>query len=215
MAIKACIFDLDGTLVNSIGDLHTAMNAVLASHGYPTVTEAQMKIMVGNGIRKLIERATPEGADIDACHREFTTYYLAHCLDKTVPYPGISELLAALQAHQIPLGVVSNKADPLAQHIVETLFPMHPFAFITGLRDGIAAKPDPSAPLAACRVLGVSPADCAMIGDSNVDMFTATNAGMRGFGVTWGFRSRQELAEGGAYRIVDTTDALLDALLAE
>ena len=211
--IKACIFDLDGTLVNSLTDLQNAVNTVLQKHQYPTVTQAQMKQMVGNGIRKLVERALPNGSDVDRCLEEFTIEYRLHCVDYTRPYPGIQELLRALKQKGFQLAVISNKADPLVKQIVGTLFPAQQFDFVAGMKEGIAPKPDPSALLAVCKAFGLSPESCVMIGDSNVDMMTARNAKMLGFGVTWGFRSREELAQNGATALFDTAEQLQSALL--
>lgn len=215
--LRGVIFDLDGTLINSIGDLQASVNYVMAARGFPTATEAQMKQMVGNGIRKLIERALPETEripeKIDECLREFSAHYSEHCLDRTRPYDGMKELAVLLRFRGVQTAVVSNKADSLVNKIVGGLFPSATFGTVHGMREGIAPKPDPEALLLICKEWGIAPEECAMIGDSNVDILTGKNAGMFTAGVAWGFRGRKELEESGADFIADDAAQLTEVLL--
>ena len=210
------IFDLDGTLVNSLGDLQSSVNTVMRAHGFPTATEEEMKQMVGNGLRKLVDRALPEQERtpeiIDGCLREFSEHYSGHCLDQTRPYPGMSELTLSLRADGIRTAVVSNKADPMAKQIVGSLFPASAFDEVFGMREGVAPKPNPEALLRICKAWGVEPGSCAMVGDSNVDILTGKNAGMYTIGVAWGFRGRRELQQSGADFIAENTAQLAEAL---
>lgn len=210
------IFDLDGTLVDSLGDLQSSVNAVMQSHGFPTADESAMKRMVGNGIRKLMERALPEPMrtpeTVDGCLREFSAHYGSHCLDRTRPYPGMGELPQSLRELGVRTAVVSNKADAMAKRIVGSLFPASAFDEVFGMREGVAPKPDPEALLQICGAWGIEPQRCVMVGDSDVDILTGKNAGMHTVGVTWGFRGREELSGSGADVIADSSDALSEAL---
>lgn len=210
------IFDLDGTLVNSLGDLQSSVNAVMRVHGFPAATEEAMKRMVGNGIRKLVERALPEQERtpgfIESCLREFSEHYRTHCLDQTRPYPGMGELVLSLHADGIRTAVVSNKADCMAKQIVGGLFPDSAFDRVFGMQEGVAPKPDPEALLRICKEWDVRLSNCAMVGDSNVDILTGKNAGMYTIGVAWGFRGRRELQQSGADFIADNAAQLAEAL---
>ena len=176
--IKTVLFDLDGTLLNTIDDLADAGNWVCEQHGWPTFTVEQFKHMVGNGIPKLVERFSPENArtpeQLAATLAEFTARYDAHKEDKTAPYPGIPELLDALRAKGVQCAVFSNKADPLCGKIIA--------AGLYALMDEIGA--DRSATL--------------FVGDSDVDILTGHNAGLPAMGALWGFRGRAELTAAGA-----------------
>jgi len=215
--IRGVIFDLDGTLVNSIGDLQQSVNTVMKAHGFPSASEEQMKQMVGNGIRKLIERALPEDCRtqpmIDDCLREFSENYNRHCMDRTRPYQGMAELVEALQHRGVHTAVVSNKADPMAKQIVRGLLPDAGFEEIFGMREGIRPKPDPGALLQICSSWGILPEECVMVGDSNVDIQTGKNGGMMTVGAAWGFRGREELAQSGADQIAAEPAELSEMLL--
>ncbi|MFT8887679.1 MAG: HAD family hydrolase [Ethanoligenens sp.] len=209
----ACIFDLDGTLADSLRDLAEASNHALAAQGYPTHEIERYRYFVGNGIPKLIERVLPQ----DACTPEilnrtraiFDTYYEVHRLDHTAPYEGIVPLLDSLHEKGVKLAVVSNKPDVFAKKIVTTLFGdrFHP---VFGNRPDVPRKPDPAAALEAATMLGVQPEECLFLGDSGVDMKTAEAAKMTGVGVLWGFRDRDELLENGAKRLLARPEELLE-----
>lgn len=197
---SAAIFDLDGTLLNTLGDLCAAVNAGLTAHGFPAITEEQTRQRVGNGIRNLILRSLPEGTDggtVDACLAAFRAHYEAHLHDATQPYRGIPALLRALRAQGVKTAVLSNKYDPAAKRLIEFFFPgLTDLTF--GERTGVPRKPDPASVREAMAVLGVPASETLYIGDSGVDMQTAKNADLTAAGVTWGFRDRETLLESGA-----------------
>lgn len=212
---KACIFDLDGTLVDSLRDLADASNHALHIQGYPTHETAKYRYFVGNGIPKLIERTLPVKArtpDILAHTRAlFDAYYDVHRLDHTAPYPGILPLLDQLGEKGIPIAIVSNKADPFTKKIASALFGNR-FQSVLGSRPNVPRKPDPTAALEIASNLNTAPEECLFIGDSGVDMKTATAAGMTGIGVLWGFRGREELLENGAHKLIEQPAELLSLL---
>ena len=217
--LVGCIFDLDGTLVDSLEDLQACLNAVLLRRGFPAVERDRLKELVGDGIGKLVERAIPREAfspqTAAACLREFTDEYRIHCLDRTRPFDGMYELVRRVRAGGIFTAVVTNKDEAIARRIVSTLFGADGFDWVAGLREGGRAKPDPQSVLDVCRRLGAGPEDCVMVGDSGGDMKTGRNAGMPAIGVTWGYRPRRDLEQNGAARIVNTPDQLWAALSEE
>ncbi len=194
---KLVIFDLDGTLLNTIADLAQSTNHALGALGYPTHEESAYNFMVGNGINKLFERALPEGAkseeNVLRVRREFIPYYDAHNADKSRPYPGVTRLLEHLQAQGVKLAVASNKYQAATAKLIAHYFPQISFAAVFGQRDGVQVKPDPAVVYDILRIAQVSKADTLYVGDSGVDMQTALNAGVTACGVTWGFRPRTEL----------------------
>lgn len=195
---KGCIFDLDGTLVNSLMDLGDSVNYVLKSHGLKTYDYEDYSLMVGNGVRKLMERALGNHLDLlDICLEEFYDIYEKNCLNKTLPYDGIVELLNELKSQDILLSVVTNKPHALAIKIVDSLFP-NMFIAIYGQQEIYPTKPDASSTLFALMAMKLKKEDCLFIGDSNVDIETAYNAHMESVGVCWGFRSEDELKAAGA-----------------
>lgn len=213
---KHCaVFDLDGTLINTITDLGNACDYVLQKHGYaPQWTENDYKRFVGNGMRKLVERAFSHQLSeeqLNAYLAEFKAYYAKTQLDNTRPYPGIPEALAALKQKGIPIAVVTNKAEEAALAILAELFPEKPFDVIIGQRDNLPVKPAPEGVFLALQAMGFTPEDALYFGDSNVDMQTAQNAAIPAVGVTWGFRSREELEQAGASQIIDSP-AVIPAL---
>lgn len=216
MHLRAALFDLDGTLVDSLADIAASMNHSLARHGLPTHPVDDYRHYVGEGVMVLVRKATP--ADRPELHAsilaEYRAYYEEHLFDRTVVFPGISAVLSQLAAEQVRLAVLSNKADAFTRRLVEGLLPGVPFAAIYGERPGVPRKPDPTAALAMAAELGVAPADCAFVGDTAVDMSTARNAGMYGVGVTWGFRGAEELRAHGARALASTADELLAVLRA-
>lgn len=223
--IKGVIFDLDGTLLNTLGDLAAAGNAVLAARGLRTYPQEAYKLMVGNGIPRLIRRMLtgtnalcaeeaekgsaaklPQGLE-PAVLQEFMDYYEAHKEDTTAPYPGIVEMLERLTAAGVKLAVVSNKADQPARELTRRYFgPV--FASVVGLKEGGRAKPDPASTLEAVRQLSLPKDEILYVGDSDVDMLTAHNAGLRSCGVLWGFRSADELKRAGACDLVSSAAEL-------
>lgn len=212
--IKTILFDLDGTLLNTIDDLADAGNWVCAQHGWPTFTVEQFKHMVGNGIPKLIERFSPESArtpdQLAATLAEFTARYDAHKEDKTAPYPGIPELLDALKAEGIQTAVFSNKADPLCGKIIEHYFGAGSFSIVRGNRPGVPTKPDPTGVYSLMKDLGADTSSTLFVGDSDVDILTGHNAGLPAMGALWGFRGRAELTAAGADALAAVPADILD-----
>ena len=207
-ACETVIFDLDGTLLDTLCDLHLSTNAALAAHGMAPRTKDEVRRFVGNGIALLIHRAVPEGtpAEVEAAVLDsFRAHYGAHCEDHTAPYPGIRELLASLRAAGLGLAVVSNKADFAVQELVGRQFP-GAFDAVLGENEaaGVRKKPAPDMVEAAL----------AYVGDSEVDVATASAVGCRCVACSWGFRSVAALVEAGATTIVDTPAELERVLLA-
>lgn len=198
---KGIIFDLDGTLLDTLYDLAEAGNHALGAMGLPQHPAEAYKHMVGNGIPKLVTRMLPAhqlGAATQALALQlFLRHYDAHKLDHTRPYPGIPALLAGLVKAGVLLGVVSNKDDAPAQAIVEHFFPQV-FCAVRGRLDGTPPKPDPALVHAVLHAWGLPPQTVLYVGDSGVDIATAHNAGLAGCGVLWGFRGEDELAAAGA-----------------
>lgn len=198
---RFCIFDLDGTLVNSLEDLADATNFALDKQNLPTHPVEQYRRFVGDGILLLLRRAAPKECSpetLDALHRDFDRYYSAHCFDKTRPYDGCARLLTALADRSIACAVLSNKPDEFVGEIVNKLYPGEAFTSVCGKRPGYEKKPDPTALNEMIRQQGVSKEDCLYIGDSDVDVYTAHNAGIRCCGALWGFRGLEELRQAGA-----------------
>ncbi len=215
MRYKAALFDLDGTVLDTLEDLADATNTVLTAHGYPTHTVDAVRSFVGNGIGNLIRRALPEGTDEAKIHTvlgDFKKYYAEHCADKTKPYDGVLEMLQTLRAAGIQTAVVSNKADfavkALADHYFAGLFDV-----AVGEREGVARKPAPDSVFEVMRDLGVISAECVYIGDSDVDVLTAKNTDIDGIFVTWGFRSADCLRQSGATVIVNSVSELTERIL--
>ncbi|HIZ47777.1 MAG TPA: HAD family hydrolase [Candidatus Gemmiger excrementavium] len=215
------LFDLDGTLLNTIDDLADSANRVCAAHGWPTHEVAQYRYFVGNGIPKLVERFTPEPArdpaTLAAALAEFDTVYGAHMYDKTAPYPGMPDLLARLKAKGVRMAVFSNKADKFAGEVVTRYFDPNLFEIIRGARPGVPTKPAPEGTRALLQHLGVDAQSGTVlyVGDSNVDVATAHNAGLPCCGVLWGFRTRQELQQAGAEYLAADTQELERVILGE
>ncbi|HIU17076.1 MAG TPA: HAD-IA family hydrolase [Candidatus Avidesulfovibrio excrementigallinarum] len=212
--IKAVIFDLDGTLVNSLADLAGAANHVLAEAGYPVHPVEAYRYFVGNGLDVLLRRALPGGQPSTqeayaALLERVRQRYDTHWHDKTVPYPGMAGLLAELVRRGLPIMVLSNKPDPWVAPCVRYFFPEVRFDIVRGALPDVPRKPDPQAAQALAMQAGVAPENVAFVGDSNVDMRTAVNAGMAAFGATWGFRERDELLAAGAGVLLERPDDLL------
>lgn len=214
MAYAAAIFDMDGTLLNTLDDLAASTNAALEAQGMPSRTTAEVRRFVGNGIANLVRLAVPEGTDDagrKAVYEAFCAHYAAHSAVRTAPYPGIPELLCCLRERGVRCAVVSNKGDFAVQDLVRRYFPGQ-FAFAVGESAGIRRKPAPDTVNAALKALGVATQDAIYVGDSEVDVATAKAAGLDCVAVTWGFRSVDALLGAGASRLVSTTDELLAAI---
>ena len=214
---QLAIFDLDGTLLDTVADLANATNYALSLCGYPThPTEAYYQF-VGNGINMLFFRALPEEArteeSVMRIRSLFVPYYNEHNADDSRPYPGITELLNTLQERGIALAVASNKYQQATHKLVTHFFPHIHFSAIYGQREGIPVKPDPTIVFDILRDTGITRENTMYIGDSGVDMLTARNAEVESIGVTWGFRDEEELCENGACHIVSQADEIL-ALIA-
>ena len=204
------IFDLDGTLLNTLEDLCASGNYVLAKHNFPTHTLEAYKGFVGNGIRKLVERSLPvperRNDVIDAIYQEFMEYYSIHKMDKTAPYFGIVEWLEGLQQRGIKLAVASNKAHEAMAPLMQHYFPTIKFSAILGNKPGKAPKPDAGIIFEILDATHETADTTIYIGDSNVDMETATNAGVKKIGVLWGFRTKEELVNAGADALLEKPD---------
>ncbi|MGN1020556.1 MAG: HAD family hydrolase [Aristaeellaceae bacterium] len=210
MRIRAAVFDLDGTLTNTLNDIATAMNRSLRLHGLAEFPVDAYRYLVGDGAKMLATRAVRDRLDLaESVRREYQAYYQEHTLDTTRPYPGIPELLRALTAQGIQVCVLSNKPHADTCGVVRHFFPEIPFAQIRGQVEGVPVKPDPAGALMIARALSLSPEEFVYLGDTNVDMRTARNAGMHPVGVTWGFRTAEELTEAGAERLIANPTDLL------
>lgn len=216
MNYQAVIFDLDGTLLNTIDDIGDAVNRVLADNHYPTHSMEDYKIMVGLGIEQLVERALPADArnsrTLNNILAQARQAYGANWDNKTIPYDGIDQLLTQLKKQQVKLAVFSNKPHDFTTLCVNKLLPGELFDFILGAKDDVPKKPAPDGALDLARQFGLSTDAILYVGDTNTDMQTAKAAGMTAVGVTWGFRSEKELAESGADHIIHTPLRLLDLL---
>lgn len=217
--MKLAIFDLDGTLLDTIADLAAATNFALAHYGLPTHKEEEYKFFVGNGINKMFERALPEDKRneeyITKLRSQFVPYYDVHNSDLSRPYPGMVELLKELQRNNIAIGVASNKYQEAAVKLVLQFFPGVDFSLILGQREGVPSKPDPTIAYEIIEHTGIGKEDTVYIGDSCVDMQTGKNAGVTTVGVSWGFRPKVELESYSPDFIADNADELRKYLLGD
>ncbi|AEB06259.1 HAD-superfamily hydrolase, subfamily IA, variant 3 [Coriobacterium glomerans PW2] len=207
MTFSHVIFDLDGTLLDTLEDLAGAANHVCRIHGWPTFPVDAYRHMVGNGVRRLAERfMPPEVAGnrnvLEEVLEEFRAWYADHGDERTRPYPGVLEMLDDIAAEGVDLAVLTNKDHAAAVPLVERYFGSR-FALVQGQREGISPKPAPDATLGVLRALGAAPSDALYIGDSDVDVATGHNAGLIVAGAAWGFRGRVELETSGADLIVE------------
>ena len=214
MKYDTYIFDLDGTLLDTLTDLAASVNYALRTHNMPEHSIDDVRRFVGNGVRKLMERAVPDGAanpDFEATFAKFREYYMLHSLDTTRPYPGIQEVLAELKARGCHLAVVSNKmmaaTVELCRHFFSDTIEV---AIGENEAEGIRKKPAPDTVFAALRELQIEPLTSVYVGDSDVDIATARNAGLPCISVLWGFRDRQFLLDHGATTFVSSPNELLD-----
>ena len=213
---KLVIFDLDGTILNTIADLAQATNQALKSLKYPTHPVDSYRFFVGNGINKLFERALPEGEksmeNVLKVRSLFIPYYNEHNADFSQPYPGICKLLACLKEKGLSIAVASNKYQEATEKLVAHYFPEIPFVAVLGQREGIPTKPDPTIVKDILKITDFGLEDVLYVGDSNVDMQTAQNARVTAVGVSWGFRPKSELKEGSPLAIIDQACDLLNYL---
>ncbi len=211
---KAAIFDMDGTLVDTLADLHDSVNEMLEHYDFPRRTLDEVRQFVGNGARKLIGRSLPADKSdfVDEALNFYNGCYARNCLKKVKPYAGIMELLAALEAKKIPLGICTNKQHFAAVDITEKILAPIKFSYVSGDESNQPRKPDPTRALEGAKKFGVAAEDVAYFGDTAVDIQTALNAGFLPIGVTWGFRPRSELVESGAKIIIDSPLEIFDRI---
>ena len=211
--IKAVLFDLDGTLVNSIFDIAAAMNHALQALEQPTFSVEQYYKMVGNGMKNLCRRALAEDKQhlLEPLLAAYNARYLSHCCDETAVYDGVPALLEALSARGLRLAVITNKPQPQTEQVM-ALLPGAPLQVVWGQQPPFAVKPDPAVYRHVCDLLGVTPEETAYCGDSDVDMLFAKAAGAKAIGCLWGFRSREELGAAGADAVAKVPTEILELL---
>ncbi len=208
----ALIFDLDGTLVDSLNGIAASLNHALAASGLPTHPREAVRNFIGNGARILIQRGAPADADealLNSLEAAFKAHYDLTWPSGTTAYAGITSLLESLQGHGYQLAVLSNKPHPFTEIIVTRIFPTIRFAMVLGQRPGIPHKPDPTGALEIANTLHLSPDECTIIGDSTMDLETAHNAAMKSIAVTWGFHDRERLIAAAAEHLVEAPTELL------
>lgn len=214
--MKHCIFDLDGTLLDTLTDLHAAVNHALRTNSMPERSLDEVRMMVGNGVRKLMLRAVPDGDGnplFEKAFADFRSYYSEHSLDTTKPYDGIMQLIAELKGRGVKMAVVSNKMDSATKPLVKSFFGEYIDVAIGECEsEGIKRKPAPDMVFKAIREMGVKAEDCVYIGDSDVDLQTAENAGLPCVSVLWGFRDKDFLSAFGADTFVEAPEGILDVL---
>ncbi|MCR4657392.1 MAG: HAD family hydrolase [Lachnospiraceae bacterium] len=205
MRYRLAIFDMDGTILDTLRDMTDSLNHVMREYGLPEHTPEEVRLFVGNGIHKLIERAVPEGTreeTLEKVFNSYVSYYEKHCADATRPYDGITRMLEELRKKGVLTAVVSNKKDVAVQALVKKYFDGL-FDESVGEREGIRIKPAPDSVLQVLKELGIEKDDAVYIGDSDVDLNTALNAGLDAVAVTWGFRDREFLKKHGATFFAD------------
>ncbi|MDR1671936.1 MAG: HAD family hydrolase [Bacteroidales bacterium] len=219
MAYRAVIFDLDGTLANTLEDIADAMNRTLAASGYPVHSLNAYRLMVGNGLKNLVTVCLPESARtasvIDRCHARVVADYGEHYIVKSRLYDGIEELLNKLSLKGVKMAVLSNKADAITQKICRTLLDHWKFDAIMGMSERFPRKPDPQSSRHIAAGMDVAPSEVCYVGDSDVDMKTALAAGFFPVGVAWGFRPEKELADNGARKIIRFPTELLSVVFSD
>ncbi len=213
---RAVLFDLDGTLLDTLEDLADSMNAALGRHGYPPHPVEAYRHFVGDGVENLARRALPEGSrdadNIDRCLAAMRAEYGRRCDRKSRPYAGVPELLDALGERGLVLAILSNKMDDFTQRVVSKLLADWSFAVVRGALPEVPRKPDPAGAVAIARELEIPPAEFLYLGDTGTDMKTAVSAGMFAVGALWGFRDAPELRESGARKLIARPGELLELL---
>lgn len=215
MKYRAVIFDLDGTLLDTIDDIAGSMNSVLRSYRYPTHPVDRYKIMVGDGLEMLVRRALPEESDdaiVQACVREMEKVYSENWNVVTKPYPGVETMLRYLKGRGLRMSILSNKPHDFAELMVAKLLPGWEFDMVLGARDGVPKKPDPKAALEIAQSLSIDPSQFLYLGDTNTDMRTAVASGMFAVGVLWGFRDAEELLGSGAQALLQKPEDITEIL---
>lgn len=198
MMYQCCIFDLDGTIINTLHSIQKTVNVTMETFGYAPVDEAHIKVFVGDGYKTLVERTLQYCGDAELAHyeaalKEYEKNFKEYCLYQMEPYEGMPEFLNFLKSKGVKIAVVTNKPHERAIECVESVYGKDFFDRITGEGDGMKCKPDPEGALKTAEIFGVEPKDCLYFGDTNTDMRTGINAGMDTVGVLWGFRDRAEL----------------------
>ena len=215
MKFKAVIFDLDGTLVNSIKDIADAMNIVLQKRNYPTFNYPTYKTFVGSGVKSLVIKALPSSnpneQEVEECLQDMIQVYSQNCTTKTLPYNGILELLDTLKEKNIKISILSNKEDSLTKKVSAKLLPNY-ITPVLGLKEEALKKPNPKVVLQICNTIQVKPEETIYVGDTDVDILVAKNANMLPVGVSWGFRDQEELIKAGAKHILNTPKDLINIL---
>lgn len=215
MAKYNCVvFDLDGTLTNTLTDLKNSVNFALKNQGFPEKTLAEIRSFVGNGVRKLVERAVPSSADAETTEKvfaDFKKHYAAHCLDTTAPYDGVTDVLRALKKDGVKTAIVSNKSHPEVEEIAERFF-AGLIDKAVGVSEKVACKPAPDSVNFALKELNCDKKDCVLVGDSLVDMATAANSGLPFVAVCWGFVDKEVLIGNGATVTVESAAELSEIL---
>lgn len=214
MNIRYVVFDLDGTLLNTLDDLFLSVNKILSDHGYKTRSKNEVRSYLGNGVRALLDLALPEEERFrtDELLPEFKAYYDLHKEDNTAPYAGVKEAVAEIKKAGVKCAIVSNKFDAAVQELKNVTF-SGLIDFACGEREGVKPKPAPDGVFLAMQALGADSAETVYVGDSEVDLATAENTGLRCVAVSWGFRDRDELVKRGAKNIADTPDQMKDFIL--
>lgn len=217
---RACIFDLDGTLTDTLESLTYSVNTTLRILGLSQITEEQCKAFVGSGARKLIERSLKAAGDSELIHIEkamevYGQIFKENCTYQVAPYEGIADMLETLKGLGVKLAVLSNKPHEQTQDVVTTFFGNNTFTCVWGQQEGIPRKPDPTAVFMIAEDLSVAVDECLYIGDSDIDMKTGSAAGVTTIGVSWGFRSKKVLKENGAIHIVDKAEEIISIVKGE
>ncbi|MEN8190973.1 MAG: HAD family hydrolase [Thermodesulfobacteriota bacterium] len=217
MKTRAIIFDLDGTLLDTVEDLADAANQVLSRGGFPIHPVEKYNHFVGDGLKTLIKRILPpdrvDEQTVRECMESFGEIYITMWNNKSRPYGGITEMLKSLKEQGVELAVLSNKPHDFTTMCVQESFSKDLFSHVFGQREGIPKKPDPAGALEIARLLGLNPAEIVYVGDTSVDMTTGRDAGMFTLGVLWGFRDREELEQSGAGKIIEHPQEIVDHVL--
>lgn len=210
--MHAIFLDLDGTLLDTLGDIHENLNKALMQFGYPCIDLEHTRAYIGHGARELVAQALPAGSqDVDACADYFRAHYGTCANAHTKPYEGASEFLARARAAGLKLAVITNKSQDATERAVLQFFP-NVFDFVAGNSGAFPCKPDPSLTRYAALTMRVAPRDCVFVGDGETDVLTARNAGMRGIAALWGYRSRAQLEAAGAKVFAESFHALGDLI---